>query len=425
MVRRKHLLAVIKDDGQNNGESVETEGLGGCVGAVEILVAVLRALGLCTRLVFALNPLPFRPSREKTEASPLGGQETASQSDAGKKNGSKDDEESAPVPGPMFFKLMEQLKQEARDERDSGMECCSSVPSEIERGRELGGSESQTCVVGGGNLRGGTTEEVAERWMGGGGTRGKFKGRVRGRSKRKSTGSGGGEVSKKRKILQTTPEDDDQCSTKNKGGRTTRSKGKGKQPAAGKKITPTTTTCETSPYFKQGKMDSVEAAEAAEGGESDSDEFLPTNIKFSKRLLFESSGSEAGDDNEVGKGRHRQEKKRKVVKGKMVKGRPQKTRNVTSRTLNLNEAKSQIGIYGKCYKTGLLIILFVVDECSSWVEVFLAEQKRYVCLHIPSSTVDQPKMCEKHCPHKISYIIAIDSSQSCSALPNLCLLPLL
>ena len=51
-----------------------------------------------------------------------------------------------------------------------------------------------------------------------------------------------------------------------------------------------------------------------------------------------------------------------------------------------------------------------VDESSSWAEVFVKEQKRYVCLHIPSSTVDQPKMCEKFYAHKISYIIAIDTS---------------
>ena len=32
-------------------------------------------------------------------------------------------------------------------------------------------------------------------------------------------------------------------------------------------------------------------------------------------------------------------------------------------------------------------------------------------LHIPSCSLDQPKMCEKHCPHRLCYIIAIDTSK--------------
>ena len=58
----------------------------------------------------------------------------------------------------------------------------------------------------------------------------------------------------------------------------------------------------------------------------------------------------------------------------------------------------------------LVCVCVCVDESSSWAEVFVKEQKRYVSLHIPSSTVDQPKMCEKFYAHKISYIIAIDTS---------------
>lgn len=55
------------------------------------------------------------------------------------------------------------------------------------------------------------------------------------------------------------------------------------------------------------------------------------------------------------------------------------------------------------------VCVYNVDESSSWVEVFSEDQKKYVCLHLPSSSVGQPKMCEKHCPHKISYIIGIEN----------------
>ncbi|CAI8012362.1 DNA repair protein complementing XP-C cells homolog [Geodia barretti] len=51
----------------------------------------------------------------------------------------------------------------------------------------------------------------------------------------------------------------------------------------------------------------------------------------------------------------------------------------------------------------------VYDETCSWAEAYAEDQRRYVCLHIPSSSVDQPKICEKHCPHKLSYVLAFES----------------
>ena len=60
----------------------------------------------------------------------------------------------------------------------------------------------------------------------------------------------------------------------------------------------------------------------------------------------------------------------------------------------------------------LYIIIISSDETCSWAEVYAEDQRRYVCLHIPSSSVDQPKMCEKHCPHKLSYVLAFESSES-------------
>ena len=63
------------------------------------------------------------------------------------------------------------------------------------------------------------------------------------------------------------------------------------------------------------------------------------------------------------------------------------------------------------YKVPLFII-FCSDETCSWAEAYAEDQKRYVCLHIPSSSVDQPKICEKHCPHKLSYVLAFESSES-------------
>ena len=62
-----------------------------------------------------------------------------------------------------------------------------------------------------------------------------------------------------------------------------------------------------------------------------------------------------------------------------------------------------------CCVCHAVVLLYVSDETTSWVEVFLEGKKRFVCLHLPSCSVDQPRMCEKRCPHKMSYIIAIES----------------
>ena len=52
------------------------------------------------------------------------------------------------------------------------------------------------------------------------------------------------------------------------------------------------------------------------------------------------------------------------------------------------------------------------DDTTSWVEVYLQPEQKWVCLHSPSLSVAQPKMCEKHCMGRsISYVIAVEKGK--------------
>ena len=56
-----------------------------------------------------------------------------------------------------------------------------------------------------------------------------------------------------------------------------------------------------------------------------------------------------------------------------------------------------------------MISLLVSDNTSSWVEVQM--KGKWVCLHIPSVSIDQRSVCEKQCPYKLEYVIGIDNGQ--------------
>ena len=72
----------------------------------------------------------------------------------------------------------------------------------------------------------------------------------------------------------------------------------------------------------------------------------------------------------------------------------------------------QAALYGKLDKMALptqLVYLFT-DDTSSWVEVLL-EGRQWRSLHIPSLSLGQPQLCEKHCPRELSYVLAIDNGE--------------
>ena len=349
VARKERLLTVIKDETLNEDDSAG-EGVCGHVSAVEMLVAVLRVLGHRTRLVLALNPISFKPTREKMDDKEKSPQLVSKSPSKRRKDSLKEsiEEEGSPVPGPMFFKLMQQLKEkEACDDTDGNMECCSS---KMERGGELCASSSHHSGVVNVRRDADESETTCTKATGtlknrkGCNRKGGKSTTVKGKGKRKSSESnpdGRGSV-KKRKISQKdspTSENDAEWNTKTVTGRNTRSKQKKreKQPAEKKTTTPTT-TFKTSPYFKQEKTDISEAIISGSDPGRDSDDFQPTKSK--QRLTFNSSDSDCGSD----VGRIRKKKKTSKVKPKQSH---QKIATNDIEGLESKENKYETGIYGK------------------------------------------------------------------------------
>lgn len=55
------------------------------------------------------------------------------------------------------------------------------------------------------------------------------------------------------------------------------------------------------------------------------------------------------------------------------------------------------------------MVTIAADDTTSWVEVFVAVKRKWVCLHLPSRSVDRPQLCEKHCPRNMCYLIGIEN----------------
>ena len=289
------------------------------VGTVQLLVTILRALGLRSRLVLSLNPISFRPSRQKKTDS-LSAMDTSSPVEAMGEGsevkpagvaGPLGEDATLPQPGPHFYRLMEQLRQRASS--GPSMEGSTEPHTEVEEGT-------------------GESEDTA-----------------RERCKRRSTDGPGGASRKKRKLSsEDTPHEKD-IAPQNKSSGTRMTSGKGnrrKEKQRKEKRTPTTTS-ETSPYFTSQR----ETGEDDGGGSGSDSDFVPLKIR-AKRLSFGSDDN--GGENEDGAGegervRKKGETGRKKGKGKAIRGRPQKS---LPKRVELVERKtsgdstSQAGVYG-------------------------------------------------------------------------------
>ena len=50
-----------------------------------------------------------------------------------------------------------------------------------------------------------------------------------------------------------------------------------------------------------------------------------------------------------------------------------------------------------------------VDETGSWSEVYFPDRKRWLCVHLTSCSIDQPQLCEKHCLLPLHYVVAFQN----------------
>ena len=279
----------------------------GCEGGVsetQLLVSLLRCLGLRTRLVMVLTPPPLKvPARRKDVGGTGGG-------DMG------DSRRGDPSEGSKETGFGERLLQ-------------------FNLKKELQGDDE---------------EGVAERGV------------VKGRGKGKGGGSKG--VARKQAMK--------------------KEKGKGK---AG-----------VSPYFKElekgkKKLNKSRIKKDTSAGPevTISDTYVP------------SEEEEESDDKEYVANRKR---KRKSVKATPIK-KLKKALSKDSASLSPSTSTGSTTAASQ----GVELELVGVAETGSWAEVYVPGRKKWLCVHAPSCSVDQPQMCEKHCRIPLHYVVAFEKCE--------------
>ena len=61
------------------------------------------------------------------------------------------------------------------------------------------------------------------------------------------------------------------------------------------------------------------------------------------------------------------------------------------------------------------------EETADWVEVYLSAEvgksraekmaRKWICVHLPSCSINQPHLCEKHCTLPLTYVIAVENGE--------------
>ena len=64
--------------------------------------------------------------------------------------------------------------------------------------------------------------------------------------------------------------------------------------------------------------------------------------------------------------------------------------------------------------------LVTVEDTSCWAEVFVVSKKKWTCVHLPSCSVGQPQLCERHCTLPLNYVVAFENGKLNFFLVSLC-----
>ena len=64
--------------------------------------------------------------------------------------------------------------------------------------------------------------------------------------------------------------------------------------------------------------------------------------------------------------------------------------------------------------------LVTVEDAPCWAEVFVVSKKKWTCVHLPSCSVGQPQLCERHCTLPLNYVVAFENGKLGFFLVSLC-----
>ena len=245
-------------------------------------------------------------------------------------------------------------------------------------------------------------------------------------------------------ISGTVGSDCEQTSTKPESTRRTRSSLRNRTSISSKLTTPekmkstnegasSTTECGSSPYFKKkikqskpskGKKSSNSETDSMVSKESDSEEICGQ----AKRTMSVSFDSDDESDEFVPpKPKKKRELLTKSPAKKLKKAVDDSNSSSSQNTLDslsLSSTATLTKLRGESdtisEQTSTDVQLVTVEDTSCWAEVFVVSKKKWTCVHLPSCSVGQPQLCERHCTLPLNYVVAFENGKLNSFLVSLC-----
>lgn len=350
--------------------------------SVQLLVALLRSLGLRTRLVLVLSPASHRPNRK-------GGAVT-----------------------PVSAKGVSRLNRKVSS---AGKSTCATVTVSEREQCESSGLEKMATAV-------------ASTSRGAPGERGGQKETPPVGSQRKRSLKNESPVSSDHTCSDNSPSTGS-CQTTSVATTSGRHQTVSRSGARrGRKRT--TTACKDSPYFSQGGKrrrkskgslkDEREYSPDDKDSDLDDSDYDPQSEKQTKPK--ELGEEEYGDLKEIRPGKRKAKgKKTKTVKVSPVAKRMKTEDERDEQDGNVCEEvpenihptadEEREGGEGECEseEASCSPSQSLYDNTTSWAEVYVQTKQQWASLHIPSCSVGHPKLCEKHCCVPLSYVIGVES----------------
>ena len=235
-----------------------------------------------------------------------------------------------------------------------------------------------------------------------------------------------------------------QTSTKPESTRRTRSSLRNRMSICSKLTTPekmistnegasSTTECGSSPYFKKKLKQSKPStrkkssnAETDSSKESDSENYLEIGGQAKQTMSVSFDSGDESDEFVPPKPKKREALTKSPAKKlkKAVDNSNASSSQNTLDSLSLSSTATLTKLRGESdtisEQTSSDVQLMTVEYTSCWAEVFVVSKRKWTCVHLPSCSVGQPQLCERHCTLPLNYVVAFENCKLGFFLVSLC-----
>ena len=188
-----------------------------------------------------------------------------------------------------------------------------------------------------------------------------------------------------------------------------------------------TTECGSSPYFKnelkQSKPSTRKISSNSEpvsmvSKESDSEDYFEIGGQAKQTMSVSFDSDDESDEFVPPKPKKRRETLTKSPAKKLKKAVNNSNASSSQNTLDslsLSSTTTLTKLRGESdtisEQTSSDVQLVTVKDTSCWAEVFVVSKTKWTCVHLPSCSVGQPQLCERHCTLPLNYVVAFENGK--------------